>query len=615
MALTRPRAHQVSDSDYKQSVRVAQSSNVTLSGGAPATVDGISVSAKDRVLVLAQTDASQNGIYYVSVVGSGSNGTWIRATDADDQGDMTSGLTVKVTAGTAHDDTTYKLTTDDPITLGSTDLVFALASAFAFGQVNAGGTTLTADQVNDLLTLTAGTNVVVTGNSGTDTATIALSTAPTFTGNVTGGNLITTALTSTQHLTVLASGTVEFNDNRLRNVADPTSTQDAATKAYVDSALSSVVTISDGSNTQVLADGDTLTFAGTSNEVDVAVSATDTVTIGLPDAITISGNVTGGNLITGAQVVATANITGGNLITGAQVVATGNVTGGNIVTAAKAVSGTIETGAISVTNTSLDDSILITTTEASSTAGPVLTLKRNSSSVADGDYLGQIKFKGENDADQEVVYSKITGKILDASDGTEDGILEFAFTKGGSNNISARFRSDSLQLLNGTTLTVNGLISSASTITATSDIETTGGDVNIKARGETRFYDSDSSNYVALRAGATVASDIIFTLPTADGTSGQVIQTDGARNLSFVTASGGGGGASGFAQSTITTHPAASDDKSLGTGADNSTEETPFEAGGADAFGVSLGIVYDQMEPTGSTVSIDLGDSESHVGA
>ena len=374
MALTRPRAHQVSDSDYKQSVRVAQSSNVTLSGGAPATVDGISVSAKDRVLVLAQTDASQNGIYYVSVVGSGSNGTWVRATDADDQGDMTSGLTVKVTAGTVHDDTTYKLTTDDPITLGSTDLVFALASAFAFGQVNAGGTTLTADQVNDLLTLTAGTNVVVTGNSGTDTATIALSTAPTFTGNVTGGNLITTALTSTQHLTVLASGTVEFNDNRLRNVADPTSTQDAATKAYVDSALSSVVTISDGSNTQVLADGDTLTFAGTSNEVDVAVSATDTVTIGLPDAITISGNVTGGNLITGAQVVATANITGGNLITGAQVVATGNVTGGNIVTAAKAVSGTIETGAISVTNTSLDDSILITTTEASSTAGPVLTL-------------------------------------------------------------------------------------------------------------------------------------------------------------------------------------------------------------------------------------------------
>ena len=135
MALTRPRAHQLSDSDYKQSVRVAQSTNVTLTGGAPATVDGISLSVRDRILVLAQSDASQNGIYTVSVVGSGSNGTWVRASDADHQGDMTSGLTVKVTEGTAHDDTTWKLTTDDPITLGSTDLAFELASAYALDKL------------------------------------------------------------------------------------------------------------------------------------------------------------------------------------------------------------------------------------------------------------------------------------------------------------------------------------------------------------------------------------------------------------------------------------------------------------------------------------------------
>ena len=135
MGLTRPRAHQLQDSDYKQSVRLAQSTNVTLSGGAPATVDGSSLGLKDRVLVLGQTDASENGIYTVSVVGSGSNGTWVRASDADHQGDMTSGLTVKVTEGTAHDDTTWKLTTDDPITLGSTDLAFELASAYALDKL------------------------------------------------------------------------------------------------------------------------------------------------------------------------------------------------------------------------------------------------------------------------------------------------------------------------------------------------------------------------------------------------------------------------------------------------------------------------------------------------
>ena len=54
-------------------------------------------------------------------------------------------------------------------------------------------------------------------------------------------------------------------------------------------------TISDGGTSQTISDGNTITFSGTSNEVEVAVSATDTVTIGLPSSITANlvGNVTG----------------------------------------------------------------------------------------------------------------------------------------------------------------------------------------------------------------------------------------------------------------------------------------------------------------------------------
>lgn len=107
-------------------------------------------------------------------------------------------------------------------------------------------------------------------------------------------------------------------------------------------------------------------------------------------------------------------------------------------------------------NASTDDMLLLESTEASSTASPVLKMKRNSSSPADADYIGQIKFAGENDADQEVNYAKITGKIEDASDGSEDGIIEFANIKAGSQTITARLRSDSLQLLNSTSLTVDG---------------------------------------------------------------------------------------------------------------------------------------------------------------
>ncbi len=109
---------------------------------------------------------------------------------------------------------------------------------------------------------------------------------------------------------------------------------------------------------------------------------------------------------------------------------------------------------ISIANTQTTDSLLLTTTEDSSTAGPVLTLKRNSASPADADYIGQVKFKGENDNDDEITYAKITGKILDASNGTEDGMLEYSFIKAGSQNISGRFRSDQFQLLNGTSLYV-----------------------------------------------------------------------------------------------------------------------------------------------------------------
>ena len=144
---------------------------------------------------------------------------------------------------------------------------------------------------------------------------------------------------------------------------------------------------------------------------------------------------------------------------------------------------------LTIVNNDTTDTLLLTSTEDSSTAAPVITLKRNSASPADADYLGQLKFKGENDADQEVVYAKVTAKIQDASDGSEDGIIEFMNKKAGSNTITARLRSDSFQLLNNTNLVVAGL-----------------------------------------------------TYPTSDGTSGQAIVTDGSGNLSFSTISSGGGG-------------------------------------------------------------------------
>ena len=60
--------------------------------------------------------------------------------------------------------------------------------------------------------------------------------------------------------------------------------------------------------------------------------------------------------------------------------------------------------------------------------------------------------------------------------------------------------------------------------------------IRLPNQNEVRFGDADNSNYVSLRAGATVASNLSFTLPTADGTSGQAIVTNGSGALSFGTA-------------------------------------------------------------------------------
>lgn len=124
MALTRPRQTQLRDSDYKNSCRVVTVSNITLSGGTPATVDGVSLQVANRILVTAQTDASENGIYLVNTVGGGSNGTWQRSLDFNSNAVVTSGALVPITEGTSYSNSLWRLTTSDPITIDTTSLTF-----------------------------------------------------------------------------------------------------------------------------------------------------------------------------------------------------------------------------------------------------------------------------------------------------------------------------------------------------------------------------------------------------------------------------------------------------------------------------------------------------------
>jgi len=70
--------------------------------------------------------------------------------------------------------------------------------------------------------------------------------------------------------------------------------------------------------------------------------------------------------------------------------------------------------------------------------------------------------------------------------------------------------------------------------------KTFNGNVRVANQSDIRFGDADNSNFVAFQAPANIISNVTWTLPATDGTANQVLRTDGAGNLSWTNASGGG---------------------------------------------------------------------------
>lgn len=127
--------------DFKDSVRAATTANIaTIAGGAPSTLDGVSLVAGDRILVKNQTTTSANGIYTVTTLGTGSNGSWTRATDADGSpaGELSSGAFVYVEEGTANSQDQFVITTVGTITVGTTGITWGLFSGAGKVTVGAG---------------------------------------------------------------------------------------------------------------------------------------------------------------------------------------------------------------------------------------------------------------------------------------------------------------------------------------------------------------------------------------------------------------------------------------------------------------------------------------------
>lgn len=102
--------------DAKQSVRAATVANITLSGAQ--TIDGVTLTVGDRVLVKDQTTAAQNGIYLVAAQ------SWTRATDADNGTKLSSCSRVQVEEGNINAGKAWRVSNSGPINIGTTDISF-----------------------------------------------------------------------------------------------------------------------------------------------------------------------------------------------------------------------------------------------------------------------------------------------------------------------------------------------------------------------------------------------------------------------------------------------------------------------------------------------------------
>src|SRR5210317_973108 len=87
-----------------------------------------------------------------------------------------------------------------------------------------------------------------------------------------------------------------------------------------------------------------------------------------------------------------------------------------------------------------------------------------------------------------------------------------------------------------TTLTGLQTLTNKTLTSPTINSGTVGTALTFNAQADARFADSDSSNWVAFQGPATIASNITWTLPNADGSSGQALVTNGSGTLSWAAA-------------------------------------------------------------------------------
>ena len=194
--------------DVKASVKVVTTANLfttynngngtlTASSNGAISVDGVTLSVNDRVLVKDQTTQTQNGFYKVTATGSGGVHSFLLEHQMQMfASELTGGAFTFVEEGTANADNGFVLTTNGTPTLGTTNITFEQFSGA--GQISAAGLTKT------------GNTIDVVGTADKITVSVnALTIASTYVGqsSITTLGTITTGVWNGDEIGVAHGGT------------------------------------------------------------------------------------------------------------------------------------------------------------------------------------------------------------------------------------------------------------------------------------------------------------------------------------------------------------------------------------------------------------------------
>jgi hypothetical protein len=292
------------DKDYKESVRVATTENIGIQSELinEATIDGIEVATGDRVLLKNQTDASENGIYVVVASGVAS-----RSEDADEDSEVTSGLTTYVSEGTNNGGKVYTLNTVDPIVLDTTELSFVQtggSESYTAGDAIAfSGSTINVKYDDSTINLN-GSNQLQIKDKGVSFAKIQDLNANTLLGSIAGGSVEEITLTSAGRA-LLDDADAEAQRTTLGlenvdNTSDATKKVNFNTLTRISAGVDTVLTMAQalGVGASIIATVDNLTIsipsvvAGDDGKifyVENPVGATYGITIDSNDGYNISG--------------------------------------------------------------------------------------------------------------------------------------------------------------------------------------------------------------------------------------------------------------------------------------------------------------------------------------